>query len=318
LKIALPAVGEMLLYMMVWVIDTAFVGNYGGNNAVSAVSFSSEIIYTSSNIFIAVGIGAGITALVAQKIGAGEKEKAEEFLSHGLVIGGLIALAIAMILGMFSEPILKFAGTSGEVLLLGSRFMRVAAIGAFFNMISSLLNSGLRGNGNTIIPLFVSIIINIITITLDWILIFGRLGMKPMGVLGSAIATSAAYFAGFVFLIYYYKYHSEFKIRLHILRNINMEHIRRIIRLAVPSGLQEAAFSVSRLVTLGFIMHLGTTAFAANTITTSIESISYMPGWGFAVAATALVGQRIGAEEHITAREYAYISMLFGTGIMLL
>jgi Na+-driven multidrug efflux pump len=65
-------------------------------------------------------------------------------------------------------------------------------------------------------------------------------------------------------------------------------------------------------------MHIGTVAFAANQITTTIESISFMPGWGFAVAATALVGQRIGAKDYKTAREYANISMVLGVGIMLL
>lgn len=85
LKIALPAVGEMLLYMLVWVIDTALVGHYGGNKAVSAVGFSSEIVYTAVNIFIAMGLGIGITSIVAQKIGANKKSEAEEFLSQGLI-----------------------------------------------------------------------------------------------------------------------------------------------------------------------------------------------------------------------------------------
>lgn len=318
LEIALPAVGEMILYMLVWVVDTAFVGNYGGNNAVSAVGFSSEIIYTTLNMFVAMGIGVGITTMVAQNIGANNKDKAEEFLSQGLILGIIIAFLLTFILGMFSDQILSLLGTKEPVLSSASAFMKIVSIGAFFNMVNGMLNSALRGTGNTIIPLIVSIIIIVVVIPLDWILIFGKLGMPEMGVRGSAIATTTGYIIGFLFLGVYFKYFSSFKFRVKYFKKINREYIGKIVRLALPSGLQEGAFSISRLITISFIMFLGTTAFAANQITTQIESISYMPGWGFAVAATALVGQRIGAKDFKTAREYAKISMVLGVGIMLI
>lgn len=318
LEIALPAVGEMILYMLVWVVDTALVGNYGSNNAVSAVGFSSEIIYTTLNMFIAMGIGVGITTMVAQNIGANNRERAEEFLSQGLILGIIMAFILTFILGMFSEEILSFLGTREPVLSIASTFMKIVSIGAFFNMVNGMLNSALRGTGNTIIPLIVSIIIIIVVIPLDWILIFGKLGMPELGVKGSAIATTAGYITGFIFLVVYFKFFSSFKIRIKYFKKINREYIGKIVKLAFPSGLQEGAFSISRLITISFIMFLGTTSFAANQITTQIESISYMPGWGFAVAATALVGQRIGAKDYKTAREYAKISMILGVGVMLI
>jgi putative MATE family efflux protein len=318
LKIALPAVGEMILYMLVWVVDTAFVGNYGGNNAVSAVGFSSEIIYTTLNMFVAMGIGVGITTMVAQNIGANNKDKAEEFLSQGLIIGIIIAFILTFVLGVFSEPILRFLGTSEPVLGPASGFMKIVSIGAFFNMLNGMLNSALRGTGNTIIPLVVSIIIIVVVIPLDWVLIFGKLGIPELGVRGSAIATTTGYIVGFIFLAIYFKYFSSFKFRVKYFKRINREYIGKIVKLALPSGLQEGAFSISRLITISFIMFLGTASFAANQITTQIESISYMPGWGFAVAATALVGQRIGAKDYKTAREYAKISMVLGVGVMLI
>lgn len=316
-KIALPAVGEMILYMLVWVVDTAFVGNYGGNNAVSAVGFSSEIIYTTLNMFIAMGIGVGITTMVAQNIGAGDKERAEEFLSQGLVIGIVIAFILTLLLGIFSREILSFLGTNEPVLSSASTFMKIVSLGAFFNMVNGMLNSALRGTGNTVIPLIVSIIIIIVVIPLDWILIFGKLGMPELGVRGSAVATTTGYIIGFIFLAVYFRFFSAFKFRMKYFRKINLEYIKKIVRLALPSGLQEGAFSISRLITISFIMFLGPAAFAANSITTQIESISFMPGWGFAVAATALVGQRIGAKDYKTAREYARISMFLGVGVML-
>lgn len=317
LKIALPAVFEMIFYTLIVVIDTAYVGKYGADDALSAVGFSSEIIYTIMNMFIFVGVGVGITTMVAQSIGAGKKERAEEFFSQGLCLGIVVAIIISFFMGVFPKQVLGIFGASGSVLEHGASFMRIVAIGAFFNMMSGIMNAALRGSGNTIIPLVASMIIIGVAIPLDKILIFGKFGLRPLGIIGSAIATSTGYLCGFIFLCFYFKYFSNFKIRIEYMKNINVDYIKKIIRLAIPSGLQEGAFSVSRLITISFIMYIGTKAFAANQITTQIESVSFMPGWGFAVAATSLVGQRIGAKDYKNAREYARISAILGVCVML-
>ena len=317
LTLALPAVFEMFLYMLIWVIDTAFVGNYGGNVAVSAVGFGSEIIYTIIGIFIFLGVNTGITTMVAQNIGAGRKEVAEEFLAQGLLIGIFLAVLLSLFLGFFSNHLLTLAGVKGEVLYYGTIYMQIVSIGVFFNILSSMLNAGLRGTGNTIVPLIGAIFMNVVAIFLDWVLIFGKFGLPALGVAGSAYATVLSYLAGFSFTVVYYFRYSQFKLRFNYLMKANREYLSRIIGLAIPSGLQEAVFNVARIMTSVFVIHLGSTAFAASQITIAIESISFMPGWGFAVAATTLVGQQIGARKYKTAREYAYLSAFFGMLVML-
>ena len=85
LTIALPAVGEMVLYMMVWVLDTLMIGQYGGQVAVSTVGISGEILYTFANIFIAMGVSVAITSIVARRYGAKEYDIAEEYATIGLL-----------------------------------------------------------------------------------------------------------------------------------------------------------------------------------------------------------------------------------------
>lgn len=316
LKLAIPAVLEMLLYMLVWVVDTAFLGKYGGNTTVSAAGFSSEISYTAVNVIIAQGISVGITTLVAQNIGAKKKNHAERFLSQGFLIGTILSFIIACSLGIFPSFILKFAGAKTSVIIHGSRFLRIISIGLFFNMLTGLMNAGLRGSGNTVTPLIVSGIINSTTIILDYILIFGRLGFQPLGITGSAIANTIAFFTGFIILVYYYRNHSLLHFNTKYLKMIKLGILKKIVRLAIPSSMQEAAFSFSRLITLSFIMHIGTIAFASNQITTTIESISFMPGWGFGIAATTLCGQSIGAKDSRKAKHYALVCTILGTIVM--
>ncbi|MCM0647255.1 MATE family efflux transporter [Clostridium swellfunianum] len=318
LSLALPAVGEMTLYMMIWVFDTMMVGKYGGNVAVSTVGLSSEITYTLTGIFISVGVSVGVTSLVARNVGAKRFALAEEYATLGVSIGTFVSFLIAFVLFAFSKNILALAGATDEVIQYGVIYMRIVSIGVFFNMIANIFSAVLRGYGNTKTPLYVSVVVNVINIVWDWILIFGRFGFPEMGIRGAAIATAASQIAGFVILLIYIIKKSEIKLRIKYIHNFNLKELTALLKLSIPSSLQEASFSVSRLLSTFFIMYLGTIAFAANQITTTIESISFMPGWGFAVAATTLVGHKIGEENYKAAEEYAYTCTILGTGIMTL
>jgi putative MATE family efflux protein len=316
LALALPAVGEMILYMMIGVFDTMMVGQYGGNIAVSSVGLSSEIMYTFTGIFISVGISVGVTSLVARNVGAKRFDKAEEYATLGIFIGSILALFIALFVFLFCDRILVFAGASGDVVIYGSLYMRITSLGIFFNMIANIFSAILRGYGNTKTPLLVSVVVNIINIILDWLLIFGRLGLPELGIKGSAIATAIAQITGFILLLVYVSKKSKLKIRRQYIKNFSISKVKSLLNLSIPSSFQEASFSISRLLSTFFVMHLGTVAFAANQIATTIESISFMPGWGFNIAATALVGHRIGERNYKKAEEYAYTCVALGAIIM--
>jgi multidrug resistance protein, MATE family len=318
LVLALPAIGEMILYMMIGVFDTMMVGKYGGNIAVSSVGLSSEILYSFTNIFVSIGISVGVTSLVARRVGAKEYHLAEEYATLGLLAGLLIAVAISSIFHLFSSNILKFAGASREVVSLGTVYIKIVSVGILFNMLTSIFNAILRGYGNTRTPLMASVLINVINISLDWVLIFGRLGLPELGVRGAAIATLIAQMSGFLFIaVYSFKY-SKLKPQLKYVKQFRPHMFKELLRLSIPSSLQEGAFSISRLASTLIIMQLGTVSFAANQITTTIESLSFMPGWGVAIAATTLVGHKIGEKNYTKAREYANTCIALGIGIMFL
>lgn len=316
LNLALPAVGENILYMMIGVFDTMMVGKYGGNIAVSSVGLSSEIIYTFSNIFVGVGVSVGITSLVARRVGAKDLKKAEEYATLGFVVAGILALLLSTSLIFFSKNILTFAGADENVVSLGSPYMSIAGIGIFFNMLMNALNATLRAFGNTRTPLIASALVNVTNIFLDWSLIFGRFGLPELGVIGAALATAIAQFLGFVFISLYMYYKSDIKLNFSYLKNVNRDALRHLFKLSGPSSLQEASLNISRLLCNFMIISLGTISFASNQIATTIESISFMPGWGFSVAATTLVGHKIGEKNFDKAKEYAKASIFLGTALM--
>lgn len=316
LSLALPAVGEMILYMMVWVFDTMMVGQYGQDVAVSTVGLSSEIIYTMTNIFISVGISVGITSLVARRLGAKKYDEAKEYALAGLFVGAFAAFVISLSLFFFSPCILKFAGADSSVVSNGVMYMRIISFGIFFNMLMNMLNAILRGYGNTKTPLVGSIILNVVNLSLDYCLIFGKFGFPELGIKGAAIATATAQVISFLFILCYVMRNSIINIRLKYVKEIKRHMLKELLSLSIPSSLQEAAFDISRLLSTFMVVRLGTEAFAANTIATTLESVSFMPGWGFAVAATTLVGHKVGEKNIKGAKEYAKACSWFGVAVM--
>lgn len=313
LKLSLPAVGEMILYTIIWVVDTMMVGHYGGNVAVSSVGLSSEILSTYSNVLVGSGISVGITSTVARFIGANKIEKAEESATLGFCVAIFFALLGSILFSSLSLPLLTAVGADKNVAHIGASYMRIASIAIFFTMLINSLSATLRASGNTKTPLITAIIVNIINIILDYGLIFGKLGLPELGTNGAGVATSIAQLLGFVFVAFYFFKYSKIQIHFKYIQKLNLGRFKSLLHLSIPAMLQEGSFSISRLICNFFIVGLGTVAFSANQITTTIESISFMPGWGFAIAATTLVGQKVGEKNYEKAKEYAKTSLFLGT-----
>lgn len=132
-----------------------------------------------------------------------------------------------------------------------------------------------RGAKDTKTSLYVAALINIVNLSLDYVLIFGKFGFPEWGVRGAAIATVAGNGAGLLLQWTRLKNFPFIFICFLFLKRRFWE----VIRLAVPSALQEANFSLSKLLGITFVMSLGTVAFAANQIGIAIEAVSFMPGW---------------------------------------
>lgn len=307
LRLAFPSVGEMILYMLIWVFDTLMIGKYAGEQGVSAVGLSSEIMYTFIGIVMTMGLGIGITSLISQSLGQNNYNKAKIYSTIGIKLGIVVAILISIIFYTCSNYFLKITGAKGEILRIGISYMKIVSVGTFFNMSNIILNAVYRGFKDMKTPLYVALIINIINILGDYILIFGKYGLPSLGVEGAGLATSIAYFVGFLFSLTRIK---TLPFRVKLKEKIEIREMKEIIFLSVPSGLQEGAFSVVRLINISFIMSLGGISFAANQIAGTIESLSFMPGWGFAIACTTIVGYNFGAKKYLELKKTVELSLL--------
>ena len=313
LYLAIPAVGEMTLYMMIWIFDTMMIGKYGGQLAVSSVGLSTEIIYSFFNIIIAVGVSTALTSLISRAIGSKDYKKAETIANAGIKIAVVLAFIFFSLLFFVPGKILNLAGATKEMLPLATRYAKISSFSFFLLTISSTTNGIFRGVKDTKTSLYVAGSINIVNLFLDYVLIFGNLGFPEWGITGAAVATVAGNFIG---ILLQWSRLKKLPFKISLFSYVSKKDIWEIIRFAVPSGLQEANFSLSRLLGLTFILSLGTTAFAANQIGIAIEAISTMPGWGVAIACTALVGHSIGENKANKSQEYTLYSIIIASIFM--
>ncbi|HED24520.1 MAG TPA: MATE family efflux transporter, partial [Firmicutes bacterium] len=315
LVLAWPVVIEMGLHTFVWIFDTAMVMRLGAHEA-TAVEYGAIVLFNSLMILGALGIGAN--ALVARYTGAKDMERAA--LTGGQAISISLAITAAYtVLGLlFYDSFFAWIIKDQLTLALTKDYFYYALVSGGFGLLPLVVASGvIRGTGNTRVPMIIALIFNAYNVIGDYLLIFGNYSFPALGVKGAALATGSAQLIGLILsVVYLLLVKNELTFSLRLLFPWRLNIIRQILKLSIPAGLEELTHSGSRMITSSWITVLGPVAFAANAAAIAAEAFSFMPGQAFAVAATTLVGQRLGAGFIKQARDTGYWAVVMGTILM--
>ncbi|KIY22204.1 multidrug transporter MatE [Mesobacillus subterraneus] len=293
---------ENILQTVVGFVDTLFVAKLGLNE-VTSVGVANAILAVYIAIFMAIGVGT--SSLIARNIGAGDLEKAKSIARQSTFISAILGLLFGLITIFFSEPLLQLMGADSKVLADGVTYFKIVGVSSVFIALMFTFGSILRAAGDTKTPMKVSWWINILHIGLDYILIFGVLGLTGLGVAGAAWATVIVRIIGTLALYFYIK-KSQVSFRLMGTRSTKDAH--SIIKLSTPAAIERLIMRLGQVLYFGLIVKIGADTYAAHTIAGNIETFSYMPGYGLAIAATTLVGQSIGAKQSKEAFEYGMLT----------
>jgi MATE family multidrug resistance protein len=313
LRLALPAMGEQLLSMMVGIVDTYLVGHLGAAS-LAAVGLANQWVFMATMLFGAIATGA--TALIARFVGAREKTQANEVLRQSMMLGVIIGI-IATTLGVtLAEPAVRLLGAEEEVVILSTSYLRVVASIFFFSTLMFIGNASLRGAGDTRTPLFVMLVVNVVNIAVAWTAINGPFGLPKMGVVGSAMgAATGRTIGGLLVIGLLLKGRSGIRLELAGMRP-DAALIRRILRVGLPTGVEQLFFRSGHMVFARILAELGTVSYAANQVAMNGWSLSFMPGFGFALAATTLVGQGLGAGDPEGAEQRGYTAYRLAAALM--
>jgi putative MATE family efflux protein len=299
LNLSLPAITEMLLVSLVSIADMVMVGRLGeveGALALAAVGLSNQPMFFAMSVFMALNVGS--TALIARLTGAGERAEANEAAKQAAVLATGLALLIGTAGYLSAEPIIRFMGAEPEVLPLGVAYFKIASISMVFATLSMGLSAALRGSGDTKTPMRVNMTANILNVIGNYLLIYGKFGFPALGVVGAALATSIARAIAAVMVVYtIMSGKARIRISFRDGYRFNRELVGRIVKVGIPAAIEQLVMRSGQVVFVRVVASLGFVTMAAHQIALNIMSLSFMPGQGFGMAASTLIGMNLGAKQ---------------------
>ncbi len=313
LSLAWPSVMEQSLVTLIGLVDAYIVGHLGAV-ALAGVGLGGQVLNLTAALFTAVGVGA--TALIARHVGAGEPEEANQLARQAMLLALALGLAAAVVGVALARPIMQVFGAASEVVEAGADWLRVVA--PSFATLGVLLvgTAALRGGGDTRTPLLVMVLVNIVNVVIAWALTRGLWGLPRLGVVGTGLGAAAGQFAGgLAVLVLLFSGRGALKLGWRLPRP-DLARLKRILNIGLPAGAEQILLQVA-LVNLAIVIaKFGTADYAAHQIGLRIAAVSFLPGWGFSVAATTLVGQELGAGRPERARQATYTSFWLALGVM--
>ncbi len=315
LKLAWPVILELGLVTLVEVADMIMVGRVGVES-LTAIGITLQPLMLAMVIFN--GLSVGTTALVARFIGEKNNELANRTFNQS--VAGATMLALVMSIGLFfiAPFIMTWMGAENSTIVkLGTGYIRWMIPGLLLQWQFAVISSAMRGAGDTKTPMYVNGLINVINMFGNYFLIFGFWIFPRMEIIGAALASSIARICGFILLLILIRYKNTIlKLNRRDFLNFDWPLMKRVVKIGIPAALEQAALRIGQLFYTRIVNSLGTVAIAAHNTAINAESLSYMPGWGFSVAATTMVGQKLGEKKPQEAQASGIESLKFGISIM--
>ncbi|MDC0593855.1 MATE family efflux transporter [Candidatus Marinimicrobia bacterium] len=289
---ALPIIAGMMVQTLFNVVDIMFIGWLGAEE-VTAVAFVSPLFFII--IGLTVGLGAGVTASIAQFIGQKDKKNADNCAEHTILLGLVITLVLSFLGIVFAEELLVLLGASGNILDISYTYLKVLLYGIGLAVFSLFFRAILAGEGETKIPMFIGLIGTLLNLILDPIFIF----VLEYGVKGAALATvisQAVMVISYLFIIFvrkstYITFNiSDFKYSSSI--------ISTIFKIGIPSSISMLIISFGQVVMNRILINYSVEAVAAYQIVSRIDMLLFMPILGIAISLTTIVGMFFGAKEY--------------------
>lgn len=311
-----PAVAELFLQTFTGIVNMIMVGSLGAT-AITAVGLTNQPVFMMLAVFASLSVGT--TALVARSVGAGDREQARVVARQSLVATFFLGLVMAAPQIIYSRAILVWMGAAPDVIEPATRYMQIIVGGTVFTVIPLAAAGILRGAGDSRTPMTLNILMNILNASFGFLLIYGHLGLPRLGVVGAGIGTVAARFVSSVlFVRLLYSKRCVVALKWTDSHKPDISVIRRIMRIGVPSALEQFVMRGGQTVFARTVASLGTVAYAAHQLTLNAESLAFNPPMGFQVASTTLVGQYLGAEQPDTAERAGYEAAKMSLGTMVI
>ena len=311
ISLSIPSILAQISATVMFFIDASMVGHLGAK-ASAAIGLVETTGWLMGGLASAANMGFSVQ--VAHFIGANDFESARRVLRQSLVCCLIWSLIISLTSVVIAPFLPYWMGGSEEIAHDASVYFAIFGFCGIFFQMEGLAGSMLKCSGNMKVPSFLNIGMCVMDVAFNYLFIY----VLDMGVMGAAIGTGVAMLITAVLMLYFLLVRSKM---LALVRRPGSfkpksDTVGTAFKIGAPMGLQHLLMGGAYIVSTMIVAPLGTIAIAAHSLAITVESLCYMPGYGIAEAATTLVGQGIGAGQHLLTRSFARMSVGLGMSVM--
>lgn len=327
IRLALPAIFENVMATLANIVDVAMVGSLGAA-ATAAAALNAQPLWLANSTSMLVAGGAMV--LTARCCGARDEERGRVYAEHAVWMALCLGSLLTCAAWLASGPYASLMHAAPNVAPDAKAYMRIVGSALVFLTLSRTLAGVIQGSGNTVTPMKISLFANLCNVVGNYLLIYpprtAELGSLrlPMwgagwGVRGAAVSTAFSLVITGVLLMHaLIRQNSAFRVSFRRLSALSRRRAWDILSVGIPIASERIVMSTGQIFYMGIISTLGTVSVSAHYLAVTVEGICYNPAFGVSVAATALVGQALGAGHEPQAERDGRFSIGFCFAVMVL
>lgn len=304
-KIAIPVALQAMLQSSFSMVDQLMVGQLG-KTAIAAVEVGSKPGFVFTFVSGAVATVTGI--MVSQYMGKEDEEKINVSMSVNLCVMMLIAVLTALACFFAPYSLARIFTEDSAVAKTAASYIGIVSFIYPLSGIATILAVQIRCKDHSEYPLYVSAAASVVNTVLNFVLIFGYIGMPALGVKGAAIASLSSQVVNLALMVFFYVKTCSFKFDLRM----NKEEMWQYIVMLMPIVLNELLWTVGQNVNTYIYGHMGTNELAGMSLTGPIQGLLIGALSGLAQAAGILIGKRLGEQEYDKAYSESQQLCLYG------
>ncbi|MFB6169491.1 MAG: MATE family efflux transporter [Haloferacaceae archaeon] len=314
--LAIPVMVTGGLRVLLRIADFLMVGVALGDAAIAGLELGFQYYFIGFGLSLAVS--SGTISVVSRLQGAGEPERANLAVKQSLWLALLVSLPLTVGAWLYAEPLVGLLSDDPATVDFGATYLSIVMLSMAPRFWSMVAARALAGSADTRTPMYVRLVTLPTNVVLNGVLVFGLGPVPPFGVAGAAVGTAVANAVAaatfFALLVW-----GDYAVALRLGgRQVDRSLVGEILRVGLPLSGMRLAQTVARFPFLFVLGVLGTPALAAYAVARRVMLLALMPAWGYATAASTLVGQHVGAGDDDLATTYGWQTVRIALATQLL
>ncbi|MBD3224291.1 MAG: MATE family efflux transporter [Caldithrix sp.] len=302
LKTSFPAAVDLSSQTITWLIEAIFIGQLSAL-ALAGVGIAQQVLVLTFTILLTFVVGSSI--IIVRYLGAKDQWHANHVFGQALFIGIIFSLIIGLIWYFIIPFIFEFIKEEGDkARMYGVVYIKTVAFFSPFIITNFVALGILRGVGNTMLTMTISLVVNGLNILLSPILIFGLFSLPRLETFGAGLAVGIAHTTGFLITLTVLRTRRcSLFLAISEITSPKFKTVKRLFKMGVPTTIEQFVWASGQIVLSLFAARINVTVLAAHQVMVRIQSVLSMVNWGFAVAGMSLVGRNIGGKDFKEAKK---------------